>query len=190
MKTLILSAHCDDAIFSLGDYIQRFNDVTIMSVFSGIPNDPVGINKHTILRREHQEACEVLGVDWINLNFLDDVYMPRPSVSELIELLPKYFSYYDDILSPIGIHHPDHILLREAMEKLGVVNRWYKDLPYATLYPEIKRDLVDNHFKFKVIHPVSEAVAGLKQQAVKCYASQLQNDHILGEIMVTEEVYG
>ena len=74
MSNLIFCPHTDDAIFSLGDYIFDNNSFTIASAFSGVPTDIIGYKKHTLLRKEHQEACELIGAKIINNDLLDDVY--------------------------------------------------------------------------------------------------------------------
>lgn len=194
MRTAILSAHTDDAIFSLGDYIQQLNNVTIVSVFSGIPpmslDNGVGYKKHNLLRHEHEEACKVLGVEIINGDFVDDVYQPRPTMEEIAKWLLEVLPNFDNVIAPIGIHHPDHILLRETLFRLGItVDHWYMDLPYAVIYPSEKRDLVEKHFKFKHRTSIHEEVSDLKNKAIQCYKSQIQSDHILGELLVPEEIY-
>lgn len=190
MKTVIISAHTDDAIFSLGDYIQTLEgEVVILSVFAGVPPDTVGMQKHLILREEHKKACDLLGVKFINLDFLDDVYEPRPPETELREaIIAAIPPFSHKILAPIGIHHPDHILLSKVMVKTGIVSKWYKDLPYAELYPEEAAKTINNLSGFSNYYRYFDP-KGIKKQAIECYQSQIQNDHIMGELLVTEELY-
>lgn len=201
MKNVILGAHVDDQIFSLGDYMQFLDDVVIVSVFAGIPamslDNAVGYKKHTLLRHEHDLACEVMGVKHIEGDFLDDVYGKQDKkiienwlVATVGPLMPC------KVYCPLAIHHPDHKLLRDAAvgafllrsdNRIGI-DYFYKDLPYATLYPDelkqIEADLMD--MSKTDIHSDSPK----KLQAVKCYQSQIQNNHIIGEIMQMERIYG
>lgn len=189
MKTLILSPHTDDAIFSLGHYIEKMEDVTILSIFSGIPEDYMGIRKHGILRQEHAFACSAIGAGYINLDFLDDVYEPRPSIDEILSAIAPCVEPYQQVLCPIGIHHPDHLLLRAAIDtQPELVDQYYQDLPYATLYPEEKEKAVSRLSPQSLTQyfPFEDS---LKMKAVLCYQSQIQNDHILKEIFVREEIY-
>lgn len=188
MKTVILSPHVDDAIFSLGNYIQQLDDVTILSVFSGIPNDVFGFEKHIKLRKEHERACKVLGADYINGDFFDDVYTPRPTEKEITTWLDRYIHGFDIIICPLGIKHPDHIYLRSIVQKNYVPEMYYAELPYRVLYPD-EKDLLVHHLGLTNRTKVYQGVSMLKQKAVECYQSQLQNDHVLDEIMSTEELY-
>lgn len=192
MKTVIISPHTDDAIFSLGDYMQGLENVTILTVFPAIPpmslDNGVGYKKHTLLRAEHDKACEVMGVKQINLDFLDDVYEPRPTMEELCEALIPVLSKFDNVIAPIGIHHPDHVLLRETLFRMAIaVDYWYMDLPYGVLYRPLKEEILkDRAFSMSIkINRFTEK----KERAVNCYQSQLQSDHIRGQIFVDEEVY-
>lgn len=187
MKTLILSPHVDDAIFSLGDYIQTLEDVTILSIFAGIPTDTAGMNKHTTLRKEHERACNVLGIHWINGDFLDDVYIPRPNIFELVAWLQKHLRWFDYTICPLGIHHPDHIIIRNLVRTYFKADLYYGELPYRLLYPQITKDLINKY------HPygkrIYEDITGLKRKAIECYESQIKSDHIMAELLVPEELY-
>ncbi len=186
MRTIILSPHVDDAIFSMADGIQELrNQVIILSVFSGYPTDAAGRKKHTILREEHYKACEVMGVQYINGNFLDDVYDPRPTKKAIRNFLFDHIQTDDKVISPLGIHHPDHILLREtAVEYLGV-KKFYVELPYAKLYRPMVQELIQSlgiHSSMTHYHTTAK-----KKEAVECYKSQIQNAHILNDLLVPEQ---
>lgn len=186
-RTAILSPHVDDAIFSLGDYMQSLEDVTIVTPFAGIPNDATGMMKHIALRKEHEKACDFLDVDYINGDFFDDVYQPRPEATALIAWLEIILPKFDSIIAPIGIHHPDHVLLRNVLMEKFRIDKFYMELPYGVLYPDIAA-------KLKILARVSlthtiQKNSHAKLSAVKCYESQLKNNHILGEIMTAEEIY-
>lgn len=189
MKTVIISPHVDDAIFSLGEYIQRLEDVTILSVFSGVPDDVEGMQKHILLRREHEEACKVMGVKWINGNFLDDVYDPRPDEDKvalwierkLVDIAP------DKIVAPLGIHHPDHVMVRNISMQYFKIDNFYRELPYAKLYRPLAEGLerlIPGYHKSYMSTDREK-----KRIAVNCYKSQLQNNHIMEEVLSDELIY-
>lgn len=188
MKHLIISPHTDDAIFSLGGYMQTLRDVTILSLFSGVPTDPVGRKKHKTLLMEHDNACKVYGAKQINSDFFDDVY-PRPDEEDLVVWLSDQFGRekYDKVYIPLGIMHPDHIWTREIMMQYFHYDYLYQELPYGTLYPEYAEDIIDtnNLHAEMVMHMTTPQ----KKKAVECYKSQIQSDHILGEIYKPERLF-
>lgn len=188
MKTIILSPHVDDAIFSLGDYMQTLSDVTILSVFSGTPADDAGWKKHNTLNWEHKAACQTLGVDFVNGEFLDDVYglQDKKAVTAWLEKTLEELKA-DYIIAPLGIHHPDHILLNQIALFSLYADAVYEELPYKIVFPEetAEAEKSVNGFNKKTLLVTSQK----KIDAVKCYESQIKNDHILSEIFVPESVY-
>lgn len=188
MKTVILSPHTDDAIFSLGDWMQSQKQVAILTIFAGIPNDSVGFEKHSILRKEHERACETMGVQYANADFLDDVYQPRPDDQEIVSWLERYIRPTDQIVCPLGIKHPDHIQLRRVVQKFFPIDRYYAELPYMVNYPDMVHDLresLDIKESLRLLKTTD-----LKRKAVECYVSQLKSDDIRSRIFVPEEIYG
>lgn len=191
-KNLIISPHTDDAVFSMGshivDTIGNNNTYTILSPLAGIPQDPAGRKKHTTLRKEHKEACEFLGAQHIEGDFLDDVY-PRPSLAELKKYLIQNCRGYDRIYIPLGIHHPDHILIRDIIIEAKIqYTHIYEEMPYNDLYPQL---VIDNQYAFipngaKGIHtehdPIKEDVVGL-------YASQIIGGEILKHLYLKETIW-
>lgn len=196
MKIAILSPHTDDGIFSLGNYIQRLKNaedqVTIISVFSGIPpislDKGKGYDKHALLRTEHEAACNLLKVKFINGDFLDDVYSPRPDDVDVYDWLLKKLKGFDEVIAPLGIHHPDHIQLARIAKKYKLADRWYAELPYRVLYPGIANEIVQNS-NFKHRHRISSNSYLMKKKAVECYYSQIQSPNILSQLLTEEEIY-
>jgi hypothetical protein len=103
MNSVIFSPHTDDAIFSLGDYITDNIDFTIASAFAGIPTDTLGYNKHTLLRKEHESACNLINAQIINGDLLDDVY-GKQDERLLVDWISKIIINFDKIYIPLGIH--------------------------------------------------------------------------------------
>lgn len=185
MKNLIISPHTDDAIYSIGAYISKLEDVTILSPFAGIPEDEAGKKKHLILRNEHKQACELLGVKFINGNFLDDVY-PKPEERVLVNWLILTTRGYENIYVPTGIFHADHIYIRDLFLKYIPFKYFYQELPYRTAFPELAENIR------RVFCSRGELITcestELKRQACDLYKSQ-NGDPVMEQIMAQERIF-
>lgn len=192
MSSLIFCPHTDDAIFSLGDYLLN-NDpgFTIASAFAGIPEEPVGNKKHTILRAEHTQACNLVGASEINSTLLDDVYGMQ-DVNELRNWIRNIINDYDDIYVPLGIHHPDHKLLSdtlfEVMDEFNKSYYVYAELPYRILYPGLyldRLDVFESKYKLTIvdIQPNEKKI-----DAVSTYDSQV-DDALIEKLIVKEKLW-
>jgi len=191
MNNLIFSPHTDDAIFSLGDYIINDNSFTIASAFAGVPTDTAGYKKHTILRKEHQEACELVGAKIINNDLLDDVY-GKQDEHLLVAWIKSTINNFDNIYIPLGIHHPDHIFLSDKLfEIMDLYNKKYfiyAELPYRILYPELYENRIN---KFKSKNKIEEIKINFtknKINAVKKYKSQI-DDNLIKKLIVEEKLW-
>jgi LmbE family N-acetylglucosaminyl deacetylase len=191
MNNLIFSPHTDDAIFSLGDYIINDNSFTIASAFAGVPTDTAGYKKHTILRKEHQEACELVGAKIINNDLLDDVY-GKQDEQLLVAWIKSTINNFDNIYVPLGIHHPDHIFLSDKLfEIMDLYNKKYfiyAELPYRILYPELYENRI-NKFKSKnKIEEIKINFSKNKINAVRKYKSQI-DDNLIEKLIVQEKLW-
>lgn len=194
MSTVIISPHTDDAIFSLGSYLSHLidEDVTIASPMAGIPRDEPGRTKHVGLRREHTAAARVLlpRAKLLNGDFLDDVYEPPP-VAELRSWLSCAITGADTVFAPLGIHHPDHVMVSDAM--MGILEgrrgvSFYEELPYRLLYPRLLAARLDamSHLgraRMKTIWPTP-----IKERALREYASQV-DDTLVAKLMGAEHIW-
>ncbi len=188
MKTAIISPHTDDALFSLGSMmslIKNGREVTIISPFAGIPNDPTGKEKHITLRQEHRNACITAGVEYINGNFFDDVYGPQ-NKEELVTWLSSQLGKFQEIYVPLGIHHPDHVLIRDIFVEYFEFQHFYEELPYRVLYPQLASEAAQKFTtgmrRFKQPHLPS------KEPSVKMYKSQTA-PHLFKLLFVDEFVW-
>lgn len=194
MKTVIVSPHTDDAVFSLGSCIIRkplivFEDVTVLSIFAGIPQDIVGMSKHVTLRSEHAEVCKKLGIKEINGEFLDDVYLATRDLKNVVSWLQNSLQNFDVIFMPLGIHHPDHILAH-AFTKMTIPKTYkkifvYKELPYSLLY-EKETDGLLQKFEVKMHNSVEHSE--LKTDVCRIYKSQI-DDSLIKKLSTQEEFY-
>ncbi len=185
MKNLIISPHTDDAIFSMASFIEVMDNVTILSPFAGIPDDPAGKQKHTVLREEHRKACEFLGVEFINGDFLDDVYEPT-NEHTLIFWLRQYLINFDRVFVPLGIFHPDHIYIRKIFRDNFPFYAYYSELPYRIAFPELSENVVKafcTGLKKEICQPTDK-----KLEVCALYESQTKG-LVLEQTMNEERIY-
>jgi LmbE family N-acetylglucosaminyl deacetylase len=191
MNSLIFSPHTDDAIFSMGDYISINNNFTIASAFAGIPDDDIGFKKHTLLRKEHEYACQIIGASIINNDLLDDVY-GKQDESLLLSWIKDTIINYENIYIPLGIHHPDHLLLSNIlfslMDNFNKTYFIYAELPYKILYPELYlKRLYKFNSKYN-LYKINTSYADLKIKAIKQYESQI-NNNLIEKLIVEEDLW-
>jgi hypothetical protein len=208
MNNLIFSPHTDDAIFSLGDYIIDSNrNFTIASAFAGIPTDEVGHKKHTLLRQEHNEACSMINAKVINGDLLDDVYGEQDK-SLLISWIRENIAKHDveevanlNVYIPLGIHHPDHVLLSDCL--LKIIDHYnctffiYAELPYRLAYPELYKSRLENLNSIYKLENISINFTEHKINAIKKYNSQISFAHdpsyidedLIGKLVTEEKLW-
>jgi hypothetical protein len=187
VKITVLSPHVDDAVFSLAEsmltWIEDGHEVTVLSVFAGIPwHDEEGRRKHTILRAEHDRAMERLGAAHVELDFLDDVYGPRPDTLDVCQAIADATgSTTEQYVWPVGIHHPDHRFLagiRPIDRKLW----FYDEIPYYVLYPNAVWD------PYQAERWAARSHYQEKSRLIHEYRSQL-NDDLVRCLLVPERVW-
>ena len=188
---LILSAHADDAIFSICSWMEKMTDKTIVSTMAGVPAfDPVGRIKHETIRRDHGMACAMLEAKVINWGFYDDVY---PGLD--IELLKGSLKNltYDSIYVPLGIHHPDHLTLSNLMIPLLDRSKqiyFYEELPYRQLYPHLveqRVEMLKEHFMGTEMQHIDIRPNGFKRRLVRYYTSEVNSEQLLEVLDNTNE---
>lgn len=144
-RIVILSPHFDDAVFSLGGLIAtRPRDVTVVTVFAGVPEKPVqriwdracGFRDSTEAvekrKQEDREALTSLGVaeDEIRyFGYLDAQYRKDTRTSELLlqkqiiesagEVIASLQGELQILVPLLGLHK-DHRLVRDALKE------WYE----------------------------------------------------------------
>lgn len=193
MNSVIFSPHTDDAIFSLASYLINKNNYTVASAFAGIPTDDVGFKKHSILRKEHSDACSSIGIKEVNNDLLDDVYGLQ-DINILNQWIEKTIVNFDNIYIPLGIHHPDHILLSNELVKL--INKYdknfyfYSELPYRLLFPE-KYLIRSYQIKSKINCKCIQIELNMnKEFFIKKYKSQIgTNNEVVPYLMTHEEIW-
>lgn len=192
---LIVSPHLDDAVLSVGQVMAGRVDMTVATVFSGVPNDCRQLTSYdancgfesaelAIRARRGEDAAALRCLDahpyW--LDFADNQYgepVNEPAIVDALaaavdEVAPKL------LIGPLGLAHPDHHTTRRAYQRLVVdttIEAWiYEDLPSRVMWPEEVPEALA-WWKEKGHRPelgfVGTGPLRRKQEALGCYASQL-----------------
>lgn len=153
-RTIILSAHLDDAILSLGGWIAdqtRKSDkvIIIWTIFCGTPPDKPKENYEARIA-ENRVAVDLVGAGHYEAMFPDAFERGHATVNEpidpskdefvadlLIEHLKTNINPETRILVPLAVgEHNDHVLLRHCAEQLKIPLIYYIDFPYIDYVPE------------------------------------------------------
>lgn len=186
-KVLVLSPHLDDAVLSAGQFIAgRKGNVDLLTIFSGIPMSKGLITDYdkscgfktskdamVVRRQEDIQACAILNATPYHTDVLDSQYTKRQT--GIIKILHKAVKAdkYELIVGPLGLVHPDHIAVSEALSHLGLPNLYlYEDLPHRVTHPEtvwgrLKR-FPNARLTFIGDGPIADKV-----RALWCYKSQM-----------------
>lgn len=187
MRVAVISPHLDDAVFSVAEHMLSRPDwqFEIVCPFAGVPDDDAGRAKYETLLAEHQAVIDATGWSKRNGPFLDDVYgaAAHDVVDWLNDVLPGQFSEW---WAPVGIHHPDHKIIRQIIGHMGRPTEglsWYEELPYRVLYPAEfgmhSRELVG----------YDPSMLERKKELCRMYASQIGPD-IERCLYVPERLWG
>jgi LmbE family N-acetylglucosaminyl deacetylase len=200
VKTLILSPHLDDAVFSLGGFMGSHPGCTVMTVFAGIPSKSqeltdydrkCGFNSSEqavkVRRSEDVRALSVLKATPIHLNYLDSQYENGDDDFEI-----KNLSHFDLVLAPLGMHHPDHIetsKLGQWLARDHAMNVcYYTELPYRRIFPGLAQDRAAELGLVELPEPTQNSV--FKRLACSQYHSQWGKDDITPDnIFIGEQIW-
>lgn len=208
---LVISPHFDDAVLSCGAWLERHPVAVVATVCSGLPGPGVAAQPWdadagfgsadeavTARRVEDERALAVVGARQYLLGFLDGSYKPwtgrvhqdpgihgpfgeslAVAIGDLVdELAPER------CLAPLGLHHPDHLVVAEAArsaltDRAGCHFEVYADLPYAVTHaPERAVETAVTRLEAEgwAVTPVPTSPderVDAKVAAVACYSSQL-----------------
>src|SRR5690242_7567872 len=126
---LVVSPHCDDAVFACGDYLATHPGAIVVTVFAGRP--PAGsaltawdaaagfrsADEVIAARRaEDRAALALLGAVPIWMEFRDAQYGPSPSPDDLVRALGALLATLRPrtLVLPLGLFHSDHDLAHRA----------------------------------------------------------------------------
>jgi LmbE family N-acetylglucosaminyl deacetylase len=155
-------------------------------------------------RSEDVAAARVLGAIAYHFDILDCIYrrssegdwlypdvLVPPHASEaalpdeIAALLRPGFKPDDIVVSPLAIgRHVDHVLVREAVERLGHPLLYYADIPYTLNHPEILEQATDG--LSTTFYSISNEGLCAWQEGIIAYASQISMLFITKARMQTE----
>ena len=110
--------------------------------------------------------------------YLDIYVQPHPAEAGLIDHITQTIAYHlqaeDQVLCQLGVgNHIDHVLVRQAVERLNLPLWYVADLPYLFKQPDQLAPFVAG--MKESLHTVTEAGFRAWVEAVSLYASQLSS---------------
>jgi len=202
---VILSPHLDDAVLSLGQFMQT-ETCTVVTVFAGSPRDGLSdydascgftTSAQAMTKRlnEDDAALSMLGARPERLNFLDRQYGQPTDDEVLTEALAPYL--HRGVMAPLGLGHPDHAQVFYCVTKAmgpGVPLFFYEELPYRVLWPEqahaAKKMLQLNGFQIQELpFPILQGDRDRKAAAIAEYHSQFPKGADDPCLLVPERVW-
>ena len=191
-KVLLISPHFDDAILSAGQFMADRPDTVVVTVFAGLPLTPDNVHTPYDAKcgfkdardavgertRENSAACAMLNAESINLDFPDSQYYNTNTAEsirdKLQELLEK--EWYEAIYAPIGLDHPDHKMVTEAVMQLKFerdIILW-EDMPFRVVEPlEANKRVLELGVKQYQQPATTHEKVAKKMRALACYTSQI-----------------
>lgn len=156
-KVLLVSPHFDDAVLSAGQFMSERPDCEVATVFGGMPLTPERVKTPydekcgfknaqdavATRQRENDAALALLEATAINLDFPDSQYRGVNAnityTNDVVDKLQKILddNNYEFIMGPLGLGHPDHLLVNEAILKLNTdlpIYLW-EDIPLRVVDP-------------------------------------------------------
>lgn len=196
MKTLLLSAHLDDAVLSAGQFLANQPGCDVLTVFAGVPtyigasvvtpyDEKCGfrssIEAMQARRLEDRDAMGRLQCDPVFWDYLDSQYGLEVNKRQLTATIVETAKEYDVILAPLGLVHPDHVALADALlaaapDIAATIYLW-EDLPNRVLHPELVgirlHQISNSGFDLLLDVPGAAGPMADKIRALLCYRSQL-----------------
>jgi LmbE family N-acetylglucosaminyl deacetylase len=195
---LVVSPHCDDAVFACGDFLATHPGAVVLTVFAGRPAPGSALTDWDAAagfraadeviaarRAEDRAALDLLGAVPLWMDFRDAQYGPSPTPNDLIQAIGPLLETLRPrtLVLPLGLFHSDHDLAHRATLALAKPVRgravfWYEDAIYRRLpglVAERVRTLVRSGFPVRRSAPVrAGGASSRKRWAVRCYRSQLR----------------
>lgn len=194
---LVISPHCDDAVFACGQLLAAHPGSSVVTVFAGRPpaGTPVpewdqaagfraGDDVIGARRAEDRAALHVLAAEPIWLDFCDSQYHCSPSREEVTTALHEVIHRMNprSVFLPLGLFHSDHQLVHDAVRPL----LWQDSKRFWFIYVEALyrriADLVNEKLhrcattglQLERVTLPARADRARKSEAVHCYRSQLR----------------
>lgn len=194
---LVVSPHCDDAVFACGRLLEAHPGSIVVTVCAGRPPRDLPLTEWDraagfkpgddvmgMRRKEDERALTLLSSYAFWLDFCDSQYCRSPSAETVMEALHQVVSatHVTTIVLPLGLFHSDHklthdaaLLLRRRHPKVS----WflYADALYRRLPGLTEARLRECSSSGLALQPAAfpvNPVTNLKRAAVECYQSQLR----------------
>lgn len=198
---LVISPHCDDAVFACGERLCTHPGSVVVTVFAadpplGQPATPwdrdcgfaPGDDVMALRRAEDRRAFARLGARGVWLPFRDRQYGASPPADDIAAALDALVAREvpDEVCFPLGLFHSDHVLASDAAVQVAARHpriAWlaYEDALYRGIdgaVPARLAALRERGLTLRRIESPSDAVArARKRAAVACYRSQLRGLH-------------
>jgi LmbE family N-acetylglucosaminyl deacetylase len=194
-RVLILSPHLDDAVLSAGQFLASRPDTIVATIFAGIPRNKdvcttydakCGFKTAEEAMKTRQDedkaAMALLAATPLHLGFIDSQYGKPTEQAGMAKVIGNLIEEHEPeyVVGPLGLVHPDHILVRnallEATDKYELPVWLYEDLPSRVTQPD------SVHFALEEVREqVFDALPGFigsgsldaKMSALWCYRSQM-----------------
>ena len=192
-KVLLVSPHFDDAILSAGQFMAERPDTVVLTVFGGTPfnaentltpyDEKSGFKnaKEAVEARRWEDnlAVAMLRGQAIHLDFPDGQYNEYHLVDDIREQIQRILDAgeYEAIYAPLGLDHPDHVSVTDAVLKLKTdlpITLW-EDLPTRVIYPEqvvVRLSQLGLHYQPSRVIFEKTLIAD-KMRSLACYGSQI-----------------
>lgn len=196
-RLLVVSPHCDDAVFSCGALLHAHPGSTVVTVFAAGPDhdDPLtdwdcaaGFQpgEDVMARRRHEDwrALSLLSAHPLWLEFHDSQYRRNQAFEPISQALQGvlYTVKPHAIFTPWGLFHSDHRLTSDAclaLRRHFSRQAWffYEDAIYRRI-PELLSTRIalvragGHRARRTAVHSPGDAAR--KLEAVHCYQSQLK----------------
>lgn len=202
LPALLVSPHLDDAVLGAGQLLAGRPDAWVATVFTGEPDPPrsttFDLNGGWFdsseamagRRLEDRAALGLLGVERvIHLGYLDNAYRAegdQPAhdlAAVLADLLDQLYAAGGSVvLAPMGLAHPDHELVTDAVIAAVRAHPYrpelvlWEDTPTRVLEPQLvehrRGELLARRVELRWASPGTGPLER-KEQAVREYRSQL-----------------
>lgn len=192
---IVVSPHLDDAVLSVGQVMAGRPNMTVCTVFSGIPRVSGQLTTYDrdsgfrsaeeavqVRREEDRAAVARLKGRSYGFDFADSQYGEPVNEAAIVDAIAAAVEQIKPtlILGPLGLAHPDHHTTRRAYQHFVAdsdIEAWiYEDLPSRVLWPEEVPEALA-WWKGNGHRPelgfVGTGPLRRKQEALACYRSQL-----------------
>ncbi len=195
---LVISPHLDDAVLSCAQLINSHPGSTILTVLAGYVSGlhsgwsaqttglPIARDANLIRRQEDLAASTLLGAQSVWEDVLAQEYGPGDephtrilAIREAITAAVEATTPPETIVIPLGLTHPDHILVSDVALQAVLASRRtayvYMEMPYGQARPFHARRRLRHVGRRFVVGPRVSFVgdAQKKAESVAAYLSQI-----------------